>query len=75
MQEMASSAEALARMGIDLNELVSEFKTGEEGNLPTPEPMEAKPERKGKTLSWRLTEAKKKMEGVKHHQGDKSKEV
>jgi methyl-accepting chemotaxis protein len=75
MQEMASSAEALARMGIDLNELVSEFKTGEEVNLPTPKPRGPKPERKGRPLEWRLAEARKKMEALKHHEKNESKEI
>lgn len=63
MQEMALSAESLARMGIDLNELVSEFKTGEEEKLPRPEPRSPISKRKDPPLEWRLAEAKKKMEG------------
>jgi len=60
MQEMASSAQSLAQMGIDLNNLVAEFKTGEEGKTSRPEPPAPK-FRQAASIEERLSEARKKM--------------
>lgn len=69
MQEMASSAQSLAEMGIELNSLVSEFKTGEEV-VKRVIPKHIPPEQKQRpvissaprSLAERLADARKKME-------------
>lgn len=69
MQEMASSAQSLAEMGIELNSLVSEFKTGEvvvKGAIPKPVPPRPKQRPVISSvpppLAERLADARKKME-------------
>jgi methyl-accepting chemotaxis protein len=65
MQEMAASAQSLAQMGIDLNKLVAEFKTGEEHKILS---SELKAERRRSirpAMTERLIEAKNKMRSEK----------
>jgi len=61
MQEMASSAQSLAEMGIELNGMVSEFKTGEEARVTIPKSRVPRP-RPAKPMAKRLAEARKRME-------------
>ena len=74
MQEMASSAQSLAQMGIELNNLVAEFKTGEEKKIMMPEPR-ASISHHVTPLAQRLATARKRMEGVKKPSIAKVKEA
>ncbi|MEE9167901.1 MAG: methyl-accepting chemotaxis protein [Candidatus Neomarinimicrobiota bacterium] len=71
MQEMTSSAQSLAEMGVELNNLVSEFKTGEEVVKRAPvKPAPPMPKHRPVTpsvvpLNERLSEARKKMEKIR----------
>ena|GEM_PF-557475 len=73
MQEMASSAQSLAQMGVELNNLVAEFKTGEE--TATQPAIATQRTRKGlentekvnrsrqaKPMADKIAEARKKLE-------------
>ncbi len=69
MQEMASSAQSLAEMGIELNSLVSEFKTGEEvvkrvipKHIPAEQKQRPVISSAPRSLAERLADARKKME-------------
>ena len=61
MQEMAASAQSLGEMGLELNNLVAEFKTGEEEKTAKPVSQAQKP-RRAKPMAKRLADAKKRME-------------
>ncbi len=61
MQEMAASAQSLGEMGLELNNLVAEFKTGEEERTVKPASRTQKP-RRAKPMAKRLADAKKRME-------------
>ncbi len=67
MQEMASSAQSLAQMGVELNNLVAEFKTGEEiATLRAQKVLEntekAWRTKPAKSMAQRIAEARKKLE-------------
>jgi len=51
MQEMASAAQSLAQMGIELNNLVAEFKVDEDKREVSPKPPVPKPEQKQKVFT------------------------
>ncbi len=74
MQEMASSAQSLAQMGIELNNLVSEFKTGEEKKIVNPEPHASITQRVT-PMTQRLAAARKRMKEVKKPSSTKTEEV
>jgi methyl-accepting chemotaxis protein len=61
MQEMAASAQSLGEMGLELNNLVAEFKTGEEERTAKPASPAQKP-RRAKPMAKRLADARKRME-------------
>ena len=63
MQEMSASAQSLAQMGIELNKLVAEFKTGEEQRIARPAPRASRGRAvpSAKPIAERLAEAKEKM--------------
>ncbi len=64
MQEMAASAQSLGEMGLELNNLVAEFKTGQEERTAKPASRAQKPQ-PAKPMAKRLAEARKRMEGTK----------
>ncbi len=61
MQEMAASAQSLGEMGLELNNLVAEFKTGQEERTVKPASQAQKP-RRVKPMAKRLADARKRME-------------
>ncbi len=63
MQEMAASAQSLGEMGLELNNLVAEFKTGQEERTAKPASRAQKP-RGAKPMAKRLAEAKKRMQKI-----------
>jgi methyl-accepting chemotaxis protein len=63
MQEMAASAQSLGEMGLELNNLVAEFKTGQEERTAKPASQAQKP-RRAKPMAKRLADARKRMEGT-----------
>ncbi|MHC4221651.1 MAG: methyl-accepting chemotaxis protein, partial [Planctomycetota bacterium] len=71
VQEAASSAQSLSEMGIDLNTMVTKFKTGDGA---TAKPMSISKNRQGKSMSKRLAEAKKKMDENIHSKSHETKE-
>ena len=62
MQEMASSAQSLAQMGIELNNVVAEFKTGEEERRARPELRAPRSRPALPSVAERLVKARMKME-------------
>jgi hypothetical protein len=62
MQEMASSAQSLAQMGIELNNVVAEFKTGEEEKRAMPELRAPRSQPALPSIAERLVKARMKME-------------
>jgi methyl-accepting chemotaxis protein len=65
VQEMAGSAQSLAQMGIELNKLVAEFKTGEEQRITNPELKATRHRPTRPAINERLIEAKNKMRAEK----------
>jgi ABC-type transporter Mla subunit MlaD len=61
MQEMAASAQSLGEMGLELNNLVAEFKTGQEERTVKLASQAQKP-RRAKPMAKRLADARKRME-------------
>jgi hypothetical protein len=61
MQEMASSAQSLAQMGIELNNVVAEFKTGEEERIARPELRAPRSRPALPSVAERLVKARMKM--------------
>ncbi len=61
---MASSAQSLGEMGVDLNNLVAEFKTGQEERTAKRDSRAQKP-RGAKPMAKRLADARKRMEKIK----------
>lgn len=64
MEEMAASAQSLGEMGSELNNLVVEFKTGEEERIVRPE-SRARKAQSPKPVAERVLEARKRMKKVK----------
>jgi methyl-accepting chemotaxis protein len=73
MQEMASSAQSLAQMGVELNNLVAEFKTGEEiatlratvtqrAQKASESTVERPRKKSAKPMAERIAEARRKLE-------------
>ncbi len=65
MQEMASSAQSLAQMGIELNNVVGEFKTGEEERRAMPEFRAPRSRPALPSVAERLVKARMKMEEIR----------
>ncbi len=63
MQEMAASAQSLGEMGLDLNNLVAEFKTGQEEKTAKPD-FRAQKLRGAKPMAKRLADARKRMDKI-----------
>jgi methyl-accepting chemotaxis protein len=72
MQEMASSAQSLAEMGIELYNLVSEFKTGEDKKIIRAEPHHTATSQHFTPMTQRLAAARKKMEGARRPTGNRA---
>ena len=62
MQEMASSAQSLAQMGIELNDVVSEFKTDEAERIERPQLRAPRSRPALPSVAERLVKARMKME-------------
>jgi methyl-accepting chemotaxis protein len=74
MQEMASSAQSLAQMGMELNNLVAEFKTGEGVKIAGPESHDSISQHAA-PITQRLAAARKRMEAVKKPSSTRAEEA